>query len=106
MVPFKQAGPSYTAIPPATTIPPTNQGRSRCVPPAAVGGGVRALPGRFAKHTKIHCKMCGVLLAKLDETGLTIRRGGLQSTTEGRFRTTLVCYHCKTLNIIRHSTEE
>lgn len=55
----------------------------------------------------IRCKNCGTLLAKLDDVGLTIRRGDLQATVEGTFRATLVCYRprCRSLNILTHSTE-
>ena len=57
--------------------------------------------------TDIRCKKCGALLAKLDETGLTIKRGDLQATVDGAFRATLVCYapRCRSLNILNISTE-
>jgi len=57
--------------------------------------------------TDIRCKSCGALLAKLDETGLTIKRGDLQATLDGAFRATLVCYapRCRSLNILNISTE-
>jgi len=59
------------------------------------------------KHDEVRCKSCGALLAKLEDAGLTIRRGDLQVTVDGTFRATLVCYrpHCKTLNILSSSTE-
>ena len=54
------------------------------------------------KKDEVRCKSCGALLAKLDETGLTIKRGDLQATVDGAFRATLVCYRprCRTLNIL------
>lgn len=59
------------------------------------------------KHDEFRCKSCGTLLAKLDETGLTIKRGDLQATLDGAFRATLVCYapRCRSLNILNISTE-
>jgi len=59
------------------------------------------------KHDDIRCKSCNALLAKLDETGLTIKRGDLQVTVDGAFRATLVCYRprCRSLNILNISTE-
>ena len=58
-------------------------------------------------HDEVRCKSCGALLAKLDETGLTIKRGDLQATLDGVFRATLVCYapRCRSLNILNISTE-
>jgi hypothetical protein len=55
----------------------------------------------------IRCRACGVLLAKLDETGLSIRRGDLQATIDGTFRASVVCYKpgCRTLTILNLSTE-
>ncbi len=54
------------------------------------------------KQDEVRCKSCGALLAKLDETGLTIRRGDLQATMDGVFRASLVCYrpNCRTLNTL------
>ena len=59
------------------------------------------------KHNEVRCNNCGVLLAKLDETGLTIRRGDLQVTVDGAFRATLVCYapRCRSLNILNISAD-
>lgn len=59
------------------------------------------------KHDDVRCKTCSNLLARIDETGLTILRGGLQATINGTFRVTLVCYQprCRSLNILNLSTE-
>jgi phage FluMu protein Com len=59
------------------------------------------------KHDEVRCKSCGALLAKVDETGLTIKRGDMQATVDGAFRATLVCYapRCRSLNILNISTE-
>lgn len=59
-------------------------------------------------HGDICCKACGALLAKVDETGITILRGGLQATFDGVFRATLVCYRsrCRSLNILKISAEQ
>lgn len=50
----------------------------------------------------VRCKSCGILLGRLDENGLTIRRGDLQATMDGEFRAALVCYRrrCGTLNLL------
>ena len=49
------------------------------------------------------CSRCGILLARIDETGLTIRRGELQATLAGDFLASIVCYRprCRTLNVLR-----
>jgi len=54
----------------------------------------------------VRCKACGILLGKIDESGLTIRRGELQATVSGEFHASLVCYRsrCRTLNVLRLST--
>jgi len=59
------------------------------------------------KHDEVRCKSCGALLAKLDETGLSIKRGDLQATLDGAFRATLVCYapRCRSLNTLNISTD-
>ena len=58
------------------------------------------------KRDVVRCKGCGAVLAKIDETGLTIKRGDLQATVDGEFRATLVCYapRCRSLNILNIST--
>lgn len=55
---------------------------------------------------EVRCKSCGILLAKLDDGGLTIRRGDLQATVDGEFHASIVCYRtsCKTLNVVRLTT--
>lgn len=56
---------------------------------------------------EVRCKACRSLLAKIDVTGLTILRGGLQATIEGNFHVTLQCYlpHCRSVNILNFSKE-
>ena len=53
------------------------------------------------------CSSCGVLLAKIADNGLTIRRGELQATMSGEFHASLVCYRprCRTLNVLRISNQ-
>jgi len=60
-----------------------------------------------AQPREVRCKSCNVLLAKVDGDGLTIRRGDLQATIDGRFHASLVCYRprCRQLNVLRLSTE-
>ncbi|MBI3184652.1 MAG: hypothetical protein HYZ28_21150 [Myxococcales bacterium] len=55
---------------------------------------------------EVRCKACGILLAAVDESGLTIRRGELQATFDGEFHAALVCYRrsCRKLNVLRLST--
>jgi len=54
----------------------------------------------------IRCKACNILLAKIDDDGLTIRRGDLQATIDGQFHASLVCYRrsCQVLNVLAHPT--
>ena len=60
------------------------------------------------KHNEVRCKICKALLAKIDESGLTILRGDLQATIDGVFRAALICYRprCRSLNILNLSTEQ
>ena len=55
---------------------------------------------------EVRCKSCGILLAKIDDAGLTICRGSLQATIDGEFHASLVCYRsrCRKLNVVRVST--
>jgi phage FluMu protein Com len=57
---------------------------------------------------EFRCKSCGILLAKIDDTGLTIRRGDLEASFDGAFRASLRCYRsrCRSLNVIRLSHEQ
>lgn len=59
--------------------------------------------GTAPNSREIRCKSCGILLAKTDANGMTVRRGDLQATFDGDFHASLVCYRssCKTLNVIR-----
>jgi len=63
-------------------------------------------PGRPAED--LRCKACGILLGKVDESGLTICRGELQVTVGGHFHASIVCYRprCRTLNVVNLSTED
>ena len=49
------------------------------------------------------CSQCGILLAKVGDDGLTIRRSELQATMTGEFHASVVCYRprCRTLNVLR-----
>jgi phage FluMu protein Com len=55
---------------------------------------------------EVRCKGCSSLLGKVDESGLTIRRGELQATMVGDFHASLVCYRprCRALNVLTLST--
>jgi len=54
----------------------------------------------------VRCKDCGILLAKVDETGFTIRRGELEANFDGSFRASIRCYRrsCRSLNVLKLST--
>jgi hypothetical protein len=56
---------------------------------------------------EVRCKSCGILLAKIDDTGLTIRRGDLEANFHGAFRAALRCYRsrCRSLNIVQLPTQ-
>ncbi len=57
---------------------------------------------RVVHHAQeVRCTACGMLLAKRDETGLSIQRGDLQATFDGEFHASLVCYRCKALVVVR-----
>ena len=58
------------------------------------------------RDRKLRCRECGTVVAQADASGLTIRRGGQKTTIDGEFRTTIVCYRCRTLNIIHHLSEK
>ena len=60
----------------------------------------------LTKPFEVRCKACGVLLAKLDDAGLSVRRGELQVTVDGEFHASIVCYRprCRTLNVLRLRT--
>ena len=59
-----------------------------------------------AQPQEIRCTSCGILLGKVDESGLTIRRGELEANFDGAFRAALRCYRsrCRSLNVIHLST--
>lgn len=59
-----------------------------------------------AQPQEIRCTSCGILLGKIDESGLTIRRGDLEANFDGAFRAALRCYRsrCRSLNVIHLST--
>ncbi len=56
---------------------------------------------------EVRCKHCGILLARVGKTGLTIRRGELEAHFIGSFRTSLRCYRrrCRSMNVLQLSTE-
>lgn len=49
------------------------------------------------------CSSCGILLARIGDQELTIRRNELQATMTGEFHASVVCYRprCRTLNVLR-----
>lgn len=49
------------------------------------------------------CSACGILLARIGDDELTIRRNELQATMTGEFHASVVCYRprCRTLNVLR-----
>lgn len=49
------------------------------------------------------CSACGILLARIGDDELTIRRNELQATMSGEFHASVVCYRprCRTLNVLR-----
>jgi phage FluMu protein Com len=57
---------------------------------------------------EVRCAGCGILLASLNDGGLTVRRGELQITVDGRFHASIVCYRprCRTLNVLNVKTKE
>lgn len=64
--------------------------------------------GTPPRSREVRCKSCSILLAKIDDSGMTIRRGDLQATVDGTFHASIVCYRpsCRTLNVIRLTTSE
>ena len=60
-----------------------------------------------AGSADVRCEACGALLARIDASGLCIRRGDLEACIDGRFRARLTCYRprCKRLNQVRVTTE-
>jgi len=55
---------------------------------------------------EVRCTACNILLAKVDDNGLSIQRGELQAAIHGEFQAAFVCYRprCRTLNVLRLST--
>lgn len=55
----------------------------------------------------VRCKSCNILLAKIDDAGLTIRRGDLQATLAGDVHASLVCYRprCGCLNVLTFTSK-
>jgi len=54
----------------------------------------------------VRCQGCSILLAKLDETGLTVRRNDLEVHYGGPGLVSIRCYRprCRRLNVVRIST--
>ena len=50
----------------------------------------------------IRCAGCGALLARVEGSGISIRRGGLQATFTGDVHAALVCYQpgCRRLTMV------
>jgi hypothetical protein len=42
------------------------------------------------------------MLAKRDADGVSIRRGDLETAIVGSFALAMLCYRCRTLNIVSH----
>ncbi len=62
---------------------------------------------RCRQGKEVRCEGCDALLATIDDSALTIRRGGLQVTVDGNFHASIVCYgpRCHTLTVINLKTE-
>ncbi len=54
-------------------------------------------------ETDVRCHECGILLARIRDGGLCIRRGDLQTTVTGEFQASIVCYRprCRALTVLR-----
>lgn len=54
-------------------------------------------------HQEVRCERCSILLAKLDETGLAIRRNDLEIHYGGPGLVSIRCYRprCRRLNVVR-----
>jgi phage FluMu protein Com len=65
------------------------------------------MPNVHKLERDIRCTGCRSLLAKLDSSGMTLVRGGLQATINGDFHASLVCYrpHCGKLNVLTLASE-
>ena len=46
------------------------------------------------------CKNCSVLLARIEDSTLVIKRGDLQANISGDYRAELICYRCRGLNVL------
>lgn len=73
--------------------------------PLVLADGPRATKRESPMHTtsttECRCKLCQALLAKRESAGLSIRRGDLQATVMGGdFTVAVLCYRCKTLNVL------
>ena len=68
---------------------------------------VPRMPNGHNLARDIRCTGCKSLLAKLDSSGMTLVRGGLQATINGDFHASLVCYrpHCGQLNVLSLATQ-
>jgi phage FluMu protein Com len=69
---------------------------------------IKANGFRTRPTEEVRCAGCGILLATLNDGGLTVRRGELQITVDGRFHASIVCYRprCRTLNVLNVKTKE
>ena len=56
----------------------------------------------------VRCQGCSILLAKLDETGLTVRRNDLEVHYGGPGLVSISCYRprCRRLNVVRIPAEK
>lgn len=51
---------------------------------------------------EVRCKSCRILLAKIEDGAITIRRNDIEATFQGDVRASIVCYRtrCKALNVL------
>ena len=57
---------------------------------------------RCRQGKEVRCEGCDALLATIDDSALTIRRGGLQVVVDGDFHASISCYGagCNTLAVL------
>jgi phage FluMu protein Com len=63
---------------------------------------------RDLRRKDIRCKGCEILLARIDDSGLSFKRSGLQVTVDGHCHVSIVCYRpkCQTLNVVSLATKK
>jgi len=65
-------------------------------------GEVQGMTTRQGAGRDIRCKRCGILLGRIDDSGLAICRSDLQVSVDWGARVSLVCYRpgCHTLTVL------